>query len=116
VSIDYSVLKWSKGSPRVVEQRAKRLTLAEQERQARAIVRQRDHGKCKVPGCKDAATHLHHVVYRSKSKRLKWAPENLVSLCAGHHGLIHAGRITVTVQADGEFIFTGAKNDLAFKL
>lgn len=119
MAIDTSMLAFPKarrGKLQVEQKRAKRLTLAEQEREARRLVRLRDHGKCKVPGCKERSEHLHHVIYRSKSKRLKWAPENLVSLCAGHHGMVHAGRIAVSVEKDGEFIFRGAKQDLAFKL
>ena len=56
---------------------------------------ERDQGFCQVPGCSRAAVHAHHVVWRSRGG--KDEPENLVSLCAGHHlHGIHAGYIRVS--------------------
>jgi len=64
--------------------------------QRRAI--ERDRGFCQVPGCSRAAVHAHHVVWRSRGGRDE--PENLVSLCAGHHlHGIHAGYIRVSGRA-----------------
>lgn len=111
-----SGLKFAKSEPRVLAKRRQRLTLAEQEREARIAVRKRDHGKCRIPGCKDRAEHLHHIVFRSHSTRLKWRTENLCSLCPGHHGLVHAGQITISGNADDELIIQGDKKLLSFKL
>ncbi len=64
--------------------------------QRRAI--ERDRGFCQVPGCSRAAVHAHHVVWRSRGGHDE--PENLVSLCAGHHlHGIHAGYIRVSGRA-----------------
>jgi len=64
--------------------------------QRRAI--DRDRGFCQVPGCSRAAVHAHHVVWRSRGGSDE--PENLVSLCAGHHlHGIHAGYIRVSGRA-----------------
>ncbi len=99
---------------RVEAQRQKRLTKAEQERICRAAVRKRDHGKCVVPGCKEASAHLHHIVYRSKGG--KWKAENICSLCVAHHALVHAGRITITGNANEHLTILGDAKDLRFKL
>jgi len=64
--------------------------------QRRAI--ERDRGFCQVPGCSRAAVHAHHVLWRSRGGSDE--PENLVSLCAGHHlHGIHAGYIRVSGRA-----------------
>ena len=64
--------------------------------QRRAI--ERDQGFCQVPGCSRAAVHAHHVVWRSRGGGDE--PENLVSLCAGHHLYgIHRGYIRVSGRA-----------------
>lgn len=89
---------------------------AKDERAAREIVRKRDHGRCRIPGCTERAVHLHHIVYRSKSKRLRWLPANLVSLCQSHHQLEHSGDITISGNADDEIIVTGDVDKLRFRL
>ncbi len=114
MAIDYSQLAIPKGEPRVIRRRDKRLSLAQLERQCRTEVRKRDKGKCVVPGCRERAVHLHHIVYRSHGG--KWRTENICSLCQGHHGLVHAGRIQINGNANDELIITGTKADLAFKL
>ena len=59
---------------------------------------ERDQGFCQVPGCSRAAVHAHHVVWRSRGGGDE--PENLVSLCAGHHlHGIHRGYIRVSGRA-----------------
>lgn len=89
---------------------------ARDERAAREIVRKRDGGRCRIPNCNERAVHVHHVVYRSKSKRLRWRTENLVSLCADHHSLVHDGTITISGNADDEIIVTGDVDRLKFRL
>jgi hypothetical protein len=105
-----------KPEPRVYTARAKRLTLAQQERACRAAVKARDKGRCRVPNCNERATDLHHVIFRSKSKASYWQTGNLASLCGAHHRLVHAHRIQISGDADGELIITGDRKDLAFKL
>jgi hypothetical protein len=61
-------------------------------------VRERDRGRCQVPGCSRAASHVHHVLYRSAGGGDEG--ENLVSLCAAHHlHCIHLGWIRVRGRA-----------------
>ncbi len=116
MGIDTSRLQFPKGQLRVEAKRAKRLTQAELERDARAIVQRRDKGKCVVPGCKERGAHLHHIVFRSQSKRKRWLTGNLCLLCPAHHSLLHAGRITISGDANEHLDIRGSRKDLAFKL
>ncbi|HSN92862.1 MAG TPA: HNH endonuclease signature motif containing protein, partial [Anaeromyxobacteraceae bacterium] len=78
-------------------------------------VKERDRGRCQVPGCSRLGTHVHHVTYRS------WGggddDENLISICACHHLRgIHGGFLRVRGTApdglvwevDGEPFTAGA--------
>jgi len=105
-----------KPEPRCVTKRRRQKIDAKDERACREIVRQRDGGKCRIPGCLERAAEAHHIVYRSKSKARRWDPSNLVSLCKDHHDLRHAGVIHITGNADEEIIVTGDVNLLRFKL
>lgn len=82
------------------------------EATARMHCRARDHNKCRVPGCAQHAGHLHHVIFRSQSKALQWETSNLLSLCAGHHALVHAGLLTITGNADEEVTVEGDDFDM----
>ncbi len=86
------------------------------ERAAREIVHKRDLGKCRIPGCKERGEHLHHIVFRSKSRGLRWNPKNLCLLCPDHHSLIHSGIIRIAGDADDELIITGDVDRLRFRL
>ena len=44
-------------------------------------------GKCAVLGCQMLGNNPHHIIRKSKGKGLRWAPENGIVLCAGHHTL-----------------------------
>ncbi len=58
----------------------------------------RDRGFCQVPGCSRAATHAHHVLFRSRGGGND--DTNLVGVCAGHHlHAIHAGYLRVRGRA-----------------
>jgi 5-methylcytosine-specific restriction endonuclease McrA len=102
--------------PRCVEKKRRQKLDAKDERAAREIVRGRDKGRCRIPNCNNRGEHLHHIVYRSKSKRLRWDPRNLVSLCVEHHQLEHAGVISIAGNADEEIIVTGDMDALRFRL
>ena len=69
----------------------------------RRAVLHRDGARCRVPGC---TNHLwldqHHVVPRSVGGPS--TAENLVTLCAIHHGLHHAGRLGLWSD-DGDLVF-----------
>lgn len=117
MGIDYAALKFGKGQLGVEVKREKRVTDESLEDAARKAVRLRDGWHCVVPGCKEAGIHLHHIVYRSRSKKLKWAHHNLCYLCVAHHQLEHAGKITIQPRtAEGELIVTGDARYLKFKL
>ena len=105
-----------KPEPRVIAKKRRDKLDAKDERAAREIVRARDKGRCRIPNCHDRAAHLHHLVYRSHSKRLRWAPANLVSLCVDHHRLLHAGEIQISGNADEEIVITGNVDALRFTL
>jgi len=89
---------------------------AKQERACREITRKRDHGKCRIPGCAEYASELHHIVPRSQSKRRRWLTSNCVWLCKDHHALRHAGIIQISGDADQEIIVTGDVDRLRFRL
>ncbi len=110
MAIDTSALKFpksQKGRLRVEVKRGKELADSVAERRARKAVRLRDGGRCVVDGCKERSRHLHHIVYRSQSKRLRWATSNLCSLCVWHHAMEHAGRITIAGNANKTLLIMG---------
>ena len=115
MGIDYSVFAHPKGTLRVEAKREKRLTNEDQERICRAAVWRLYGRKCVVPGCKEPGQQ-HHLIKRSQSKRLKYEPTNRRPVCQTHHDLIHGGKITLTVAADGELLVTGEAKYLRFRL
>lgn len=119
--MDYSFLNDVPGAivkpePRCVTKKRRDKVDARDERACREIVRKRDGGKCRIPGCIERSTEAHHIVYRSKSKARRWDPANLVSLCSDHHRLRHAGVIQISGNADDEIIVTGDVDRLRFRL
>lgn len=117
MGIDMSGLKYGKGSPLIEERKRQRLDLAALERQCRADVKRRDKGHCVVPGCKERSNlHLHHIVYRSQSRRMTWLTSNCCLLCPAHHALRHAGKISISGNADEHLTITGDRKYLEFKL
>jgi hypothetical protein len=64
-------------------------------------VRDRDLGRCQVPGCSRGATHSHHVLYRSRGGSDDL--DNQIGLCAFHHlRCIHGGWLRVLGRAPDE--------------
>ncbi len=117
MGIDTSMLPYGKPAPRVVAKREKRLSAEDRERVCRAEVWRLYGRKCNVPGCKEPAIDQHHIVYRSRSVRLKYEPTNRAPICRTHHQLLHAGKITIHPRTgEGELIVTGERKYLAFKL
>ncbi len=121
MAIDYSVFDKvggiSKGKPQIEHRRDKRLDGGKAERECRAEV-WRLYGKhCGIPGCRDAGIHQHHIVYRSRSRKLKYDPHNRVPLCQKHHQLLHLGKIEILPRdAAGELVIKGERKYLEFKL
>ncbi|MBV8761024.1 MAG: HNH endonuclease [Deltaproteobacteria bacterium] len=54
----------------------------------------RDHGRCRVPGCRSAANiEVHHIIPQELGG--PHTMENLIALCDGHHAAHHRGDITI---------------------
>jgi hypothetical protein len=53
----------------------------------RRAARERDHCRCRYPGCQSRRTDLHHIQYWANGGRTSL--DNLISLCKRHHTLIH---------------------------
>jgi Holliday junction resolvasome RuvABC DNA-binding subunit len=70
----------------------------------RDFVWQRDHGSCRVPGCR-ATRNLtfHHLEFQCQGG--DHAPENIILICDGHHKLLHDGLLTITGRAPDELTF-----------
>jgi hypothetical protein len=114
--MDTSMLPYGKPLPRIVARKIRKLDLAALERKCRAEVRRRDKGHCVVPGCKERGIHMHHIVYRSHSRRMTWLTSNNCLLCKAHHDLRHAGKIMIAGDADVHLTITGKREYLAFRL
>src|SRR5262245_23861406 len=106
----------AKPEPRYLTKKRQAKMDAKNERAAREITRKRDKGHCRVPNCRNRAQHLHHIVYRSKSKMNRWATGRLVWLCVDHHRLEHAGVISITGDGDKEIHVIGDTEYLNFRL
>ncbi|MCB9559281.1 MAG: HNH endonuclease [Kofleriaceae bacterium] len=73
----------------------------------RAAVIARDHGRCRVPGCRSSRwIEVHHVRPRARGGR--HTLDNLICLCGGHHDAVHVGRLRIAGGAEGELVFTHA--------
>lgn len=112
----YQTCAIPKGELRAVTKRRQEKLAAKNERACRELTRRRDKGRCRIPNCNEPAQHLHHIVYRSKSKKNQWATERCVWLCVDHHRLEHAGEITISGNADQEIIVEGNTELLKFRL
>jgi hypothetical protein len=67
-------------------------------------VRERDLGRCQMPGCSRRAVHAHHVEPRSHGGAD--TEENLVALCGCHHLRgIHGGYIRVLGRAPDQLVW-----------
>jgi hypothetical protein len=67
-------------------------------------VRERDLGRCQVPGCSRRAVHAHHVHPRSHGGAD--TEDNLVALCACHHLRgIHGGYLRVWGRAPDHLVW-----------
>jgi hypothetical protein len=67
-------------------------------------IRERDLGRCQVPGCSRRAVHAHHMHPRSRGGAD--TEDNLVALCACHHLLgIHGGFIRVQGRAPDRLVW-----------
>ena len=53
----------------------------------RRAARERDHGRCRFPGCESRRTDLHHIQHWVNGGRTDL--DNLISLCPWHHKVVH---------------------------
>jgi HNH endonuclease len=68
------------------------------DRAFRKLVLDRDQWQCSYPGCSARRElHVHHVEFRSQGGPNELS--NCVTICAFHHGLLHAGQIAVRGRA-----------------
>jgi hypothetical protein len=60
----------------------------------RRFVLHRDGGRCTVPGCRAARNlDVHHLLPREHGG--DHTPENLTTLCSGHHAALHRGELCI---------------------
>src|SRR4051812_249399 len=71
----------------------------------RRAVEARDRGRCRAPGCTDKATQIHHI--RHWANGGPTCLRNLISLCDGHHWLVHEGGLTIVRRSPGRWALLG---------
>ena len=69
----------------------------------RRAARDRDHCRCRFPGCESRRTDLHHIQYWSNGG--KTSLDNLLSLCKYHHMLVHDRGYLIAAGPGGAFTF-----------
>ena len=97
-------LAFPKPRPRVLDRIQYKKERAAKERACRIAVRKRDHGRCRIPGCRASSRHMHHIVFASHGGQ--WETSNIVSLCTQCHQLVHARLIQIAWNADGQLVIT----------
>jgi hypothetical protein len=65
----------------------------------RRAVRERDHGRCRFPGCESRRADLHHIQHWVNGGRTDLA--NLVSLCPWHHTVVHDRGYLIAAPSPG---------------
>ena len=69
----------------------------------RRAARERDHCRCRFPGCESRRVDLHHIQHWINGGRTSLT--NLISLCPYHHKLVHDRGYLITAQSGGAFAF-----------
>jgi hypothetical protein len=73
----------------------------------RRAVLARDQGRCRVPGCTHSGfVDVHHIVPRSEGGQN--VPENLLTICIGHHRATHRGALGIERDPNGKVCFRHA--------
>jgi 5-methylcytosine-specific restriction endonuclease McrA len=65
----------------------------------RRAVRERDHHRCRFPGCQSRRVDLHHIKFWANGGETKL--ENLICLCKRHHHLVHDKGVIIATTPDG---------------
>ena len=69
----------------------------------RRAARERDHCRCRFPGCESRRVDLHHIQYWSHGGHTRLT--NLISLCKYHHLLVHDRGYLIASGPCGAFTF-----------
>ncbi len=69
----------------------------------RRAARERDHCRCRFPGCQSRRIDLHHITYWANGGRTSL--DNLISLCRHHHTLLHDRGYLIAAKPGGGFAF-----------
>ncbi len=69
----------------------------------RRAARERDHGRCRFPGCESRRTDLHHIRHWVNGGRTDL--DNLISLCPWHHKVVHDRGYLIAAPPGGGFAF-----------
>jgi len=69
----------------------------------RRAARERDHGRCRFPGCESRRVDLHHIQHWINGGRTDLG--NLISLCPYHHKLVHDRGYHIAASPPGGFAF-----------
>src|SRR5882724_4481457 len=75
----------------------------------RRKVLHRDHGRCRVPGCRSRVNiDIHHVIPRAEGGTHD--VDQMICLCEAHHLPLHEGRLVISGEAP-DFTFTRYGHD-----
>jgi len=89
------------------------LALGRRRRQPTAAIRraarERDHGRCRFPGCESRRVDLHHIQHWINGGRTDL--DNLISLCPYHHKLVHDRGYLITAPPGGAAPFAFCRPD-----
>jgi predicted restriction endonuclease len=78
----------------------------------RRKVMRRDHGRCRVPGCRSARNlDQHHIVPRAQGGAN--TEENVLTLCESHHLALHGGALIIVGAASNPTFTRRAHNSFA---
>jgi hypothetical protein len=69
----------------------------------RRAARERDHGRCRFPGCEGRRADLHHIQHWINGGRTDL--DNLISLCGYHHKVVHDRGYLIAASPPGGFAF-----------
>jgi 5-methylcytosine-specific restriction endonuclease McrA len=69
----------------------------------RKAARERDHGRCRYPGCESRRVDLHHIQHWGNGGPTSL--DNLLSLCKVHHLAVHDRGYLIAARPGGTFAF-----------
>ena len=75
----------------------------------RRAARERDHCRCRFPGCESRRTDLHHIQHWVNGGRTDL--DNLISLCPWHHKVVHDRGYLIAAPPPGGGTFTFYRPD-----